>query len=110
MVGNRRPYFQFLADERLRQRVAASKPNEPTTEAPPPDNGLLAAAERLREHILIGAGLDDASRDRLMASDPYKTFSRIVRAAIPMEERESDLYGNDLRHDQPQIDTRGDII
>ena len=109
MVGNRRPYFQFLADERLRQRVAASKPNEPTTEAPPPVNGLLAAAERLREHILIGATLDDASRDRLMASEPFKKLSAIVRAAIPMEER-MDLYGDDLRHDQGQIDTRGDIV
>ena len=105
----KRPYFQYLADERLLQRVAASKPNEPTTEAPPPVNGLLEAAERLREYIVIGAGLDDASRDRLMASDPYKTFSRIVRGAIPMEER-MDLYGDDLRHDHnQQIDVTGDI-
>ena len=109
MTGNRRPYGQYLADQRLLQRVGAKEPDEPTTEAPPPVNGLLAAAERLREHILIGAGLDDASRDRLMASEPFRAFSRIVRGAIPMEER-MDLYGNDLRHDQPQIDTRGDII
>jgi hypothetical protein len=68
-------------------------------------NDLLDAAFDLWEHILIGTTLDDASRERLRQSEPYKAFSRIVQTLIPLEER-MDLYGQDLNHDGGQIDTK----
>ena len=108
IMTGRLPFREYLEQERLLQGISSMERSEPTTEAAPPDTSLLDAAESLREHIVIGATLDDASRDRLMASEPFKAFSRIVRQLIPIEER-MDLYGDDLRHDGGQIDVRGDI-
>ena len=71
-------------------------------------NDLLDAAFDLWEHILIGTTLDDASRERLIRSEPYKALVKIVCQLIPIEER-MDLYGQDLNHDGGQIDVRSNI-